>query len=152
MALHTISGDRFHRPWPRTDSVARGRLRRGYTLIEIIIVMAIISILVSVAVPVYQKTVLRSRESVLRNNLFSMRQVIDEFTYDKKKAPKSLDELVSGGYLRKIPVDPITGSNRSWRVVQEDAVTSVDQTEPGIGDVQSGSDKVSLEGTKYSEW
>jgi general secretion pathway protein G len=146
MALRTISGDGLSRLHPRR------RTRFGYTLIEIIIVMAIISILVSVAVPVYQKTVLRSRESVLRNNLFSMRQVIDEFTYDKKKAPKSLDELVSAGYLRKIPLDPITGSNRSWRVVQEDAVTSVDQTEPGIDDVQSGSDKTSLEGTKYSEW
>ena len=142
MALHTISGDgkRFKRSL------------RAYTLIEIVIVLTIISILVSIAVPVYQRTVQRSRESVLRNNLFSMRQVIDEYSYDKKKAPKNLDDLVSAGYLRKIPTDPITGSNRSWRVIQEDAVTSVDQAEPGIDDVRSGSDKTSLEGTKYSEW
>jgi general secretion pathway protein G len=130
--------------------VRRGR--RGYTLIEIVIVLTIISILVSMAVPVYQKTVLRSRESVLRNNLFSMRQVIDEYTYDKQKAPKSLEELVSNGYLRQIPVDPMTGNNRSWRVEMEDAVTSVSQTEPGIYDVRSGSDKTSLEGNAYNEW
>lgn len=129
-----------------------GRGRLAYTLIEIVIVLTIISILVSMAVPVYQKTVVRSRESVLRNNLFSMRQVIDEYTYDKQKAPRSLEELVSSGYLRQVPVDPITGNNRSWRIVMEDAVTSVNQTEPGIYDVRSGSDKMSLEGTRYNEW
>ena len=133
-------------------AISRRRSCLGYTLIEIVIVMTIISILLSMAVPIYQKTVLRSRESVLRNNLFSMRQVIDEFTYDKQKAPKSLDELVGSGYLRQIPNDPITNSNRTWRVVMEDAVTSVNQTEPGIYDVRSGSDKPSLEGTRYSEW
>ena len=152
MALHTISGDRFHRPWPRTDSVARGRLRRGYTLIEIIIVMAIISILVSVAVPVYQKTVLRSRESVLRNNLFSMRQVIDEFTYDKKKAPKTLDELVSGGYLRKIPDDPFTKSNSTWQSIPAEPDPNNPAAEAGVFDVKSGSDATALDGTKYAEW
>jgi len=130
----------------------RAKSKFGYTLVEIVIVLTIISILISIAVPVYQKTVLRSRESVLRNNLFSMRQVIDEYTYDKQKAPKSLDELVSAGYLRAVPNDPITGSNRTWRVVNEDAITSVNQTEPGIYDVRSGSDKVSLEGTRYNEW
>jgi len=132
--------------------MTRRRSRLGYTLIEIVIVMTSIWILISIAVPIYQKTVLRSRESVLRNNLFSMRQVIDEFTYDKQKAPKSLEELVSAGYLRQIPNDPITNSNRTWQVVMEDAVTSVNQTEPGIYDVRSGSDKGSLEGTRYSEW
>ncbi len=125
---------------------------RGFTLIEIMIVMAIVSILVSIAVPLYQKSVLRAKESVLRSNLFTLRTVIDEYTYDKQKAPQSLQDLVSEGYLRQIPVDPITNSDRTWRVIMEDALTSVNQNEPGIYDVRSGSDKVSLEGMPYSEW
>lgn len=130
----------------------RNGRRRGYTLVEIVIVMTIISILVSIAVPIYQKVVLRSKESVLRNNLFTLRTVIDEYTYDKQKAPQSLEELVQAGYLRQVPEDPITNSNQTWKVVMEDALTSVNQTEPGIFDVRSGSDKISLEGTPYSEW
>jgi general secretion pathway protein G len=129
-----------------------GSARAGYTLVEIIIVMTIISILVSIAVPLYQKSVIRTKESILRNNLFTIRQVLDEYTYDKQKAPQSLQDLVSEGYLRQVPVDPITGSNTTWQIVMEDAMTSVNQTEPGIYDVKSGSDKISLEGTAYSEW
>ena len=116
------------------------------------IVMAIISIIVSIAVPLYQKSVIRAKESVLKNNLFTMRTVIDEYTYDKQKAPQSLQDLVSEGYLRQVPIDPMTGSSSSWKVVMEDAMTSVNQTEPGIFDVRSGSDQTSLEGTPYSEW
>lgn len=126
--------------------------RRGFTLIEIMIVMAIITILVSIAVPLYQKSILRAKESVLRNNLFTMRTVIDEYTFDKQKAPQSLEDLVREGYLRQVPVDPMTSSNETWRVVMEEAMTTVNQTEPGIYDVRSGSDKMSLEGTQYSEW
>lgn len=129
-----------------------GRLRRAFTLVEMIIVMTIVSILVSMAVPMYQKSILRTRESVLRNNLFTLRQVIDEYTYDKQKAPQSLQDLVTDGYLRQIPEDPIAGSNQTWKVIMEDALTSVNQTEPGIFDVRSGSDKTSLEGTPYAEW
>lgn len=125
---------------------------RGFSLIELMIVMAIITILVSVAVPFYQKSIIRSKESVLRSNLFTLRTVIDEYTFDKQKAPQSLQDLVSEGYLRDVPSDPITGSNESWRVIMEDALTSVDQTEPGIFDVRSSSDNMSLEGTPYSEW
>ena len=128
------------------------RSRRGFTLIEIMIVMTIISILVSIAVPLYQASIRRARESVLRNNLFTLRTVIDEYSFDKKKAPQTLQDLVSEGYLRQIPIDPITGSSDTWVVVNEDALTSVDQTEPGIFDVRSGSDEKSLEGTPYSEW
>jgi general secretion pathway protein G len=127
-------------------------LRRGYTLIELIIVMAIISILVSIAVPLYQKSLLRTKESLLKNNLFTLRTVIDEYTFDKQKAPQTLQDLVSEGYLRAVPVDPITGSDQTWRLIMEDAVSSVNQTEPGIFDVRSGSDQKSLEGTPYSEW
>ena len=131
---------------------ARPALRRGYTLIELIIVMAIISVLVSIAVPLYQKSLLRTKETLLKNNLFTLRTVIDEYTFDKQKAPQTLQDLVDQGYLRAIPFDPITGNNQSWRVIMEDAVSSVDQTSPGVYDVRSGSDKRSLEGTIYSEW
>jgi general secretion pathway protein G len=124
----------------------------GFTLIEMMIVMTIVSILVSIAVPLYQKSILRTKESLLRHNLFTLRTVIDEYTYDKQKAPQTLQDLVSEGYLRQVPMDPITGSNQSWSVVMEDAMTSINQMEPGIFDVHSGSDKTSLEGTPYSEW
>src|SRR5579884_3197767 len=90
-----------------------GRRNFGYTLIELIIVMAIISVLISVAVPLYQKSLLRTKESVLKNNLFTLRNVIDEYTFDKKKAPQTLQDLVSEGYLRAVPIDPITG-NDQW--------------------------------------
>lgn len=133
----------------RTGRIGR---RSGFTLVEMIIVMTIVSILVSMAVPMYQKSILRTRESVLRNNLFTLRTVIDEYTYDKQKAPQSLQDLVTDGYLRQVPEDPITGSNQTWKVIMEDALTSVNQTETGIFDVRSGSDKTSLEGTPYAEW
>ena len=125
--------------------------RRGFTLIELMIVMAIVSIILAMAVPVYQKSIVRARESVLRQNLFTLRTVIDEYTYDKAKAPQSLQDLVSEGYLRQLPVDPMTGHNE-WQTVMEDAVSSVNQTEPGIFDIRSKSDKHSLEGTPYNEW
>jgi general secretion pathway protein G len=126
--------------------------RRGFTLIELMVVMAIITIIVSIAVPLYQRSITRAKESVLKNNLFSIRSVIDEYTFDKQKGPQALQDLVTEGYLRQIPVDPITGSADSWKIIMEDAMTSVNQTEPGIFDVRSGSDKVSLEGTRYNEW
>lgn len=126
--------------------------KSGYTLIELIIVMAIISVLVSIAVPLYQKSLLRTKESLLKNNLFTLRTVIDEYTFDKQKAPQTLQDLVSEGYLRAVPLDPITGTDQSWRLIMEDAVSTVNQTEPGIFDVRSGSDLKSLEGTPYSEW
>jgi general secretion pathway protein G len=103
------------------------------------------------AVPMYQKSIVRARESVLRQNLFSLRTVIDEFTYDKAKAPQSLQDLVQEGYLRQIPFDPMTGE-ADWTTIQEDSVSSVNQTEPGIFDVRSKSDKKSLEGMPYNEW
>ena len=125
---------------------------RGFTMIELMIVMAIVVILISIAVPLYQKALLRAKESVLKNNLFTMRTVIDEYTYDKQKAPQTLQDLVSEGYLKEVPIDPIVGNNQSWRVIMEQAMQSVSQTEPGIFDVKSGSDAKSLEGTPYSEW
>lgn len=126
--------------------------RRGYTLIELMVVMAIISVLLAIAVPLYQKSITRTKESLLKNNLFTLRTVIDEYTFDKKKAPQRLEDLVNEGYLRQVPIDPITGNDRSWRIVMEDAISMVDQTQPGIFDVHSGSDTKSLEGTLYSQW
>jgi general secretion pathway protein G len=126
--------------------------RRGFSLIELMIVMAIIVILIGMAVPYYQKSILRSRETVLRSNLFSMRSMIDEYSFDKQKAPQTLDDLVHEGYLREVPKDPITNSNDTWRLVMEDAGQSVNQTEPGIFDVHSGSDKTGLDGTPYADW
>jgi len=126
--------------------------KKGYTLIEMIIVMAIISVLVAIAVPMYQKSLLGTKESLLKNNLFTLRTVIDEYTFDKQKAPQTLQDLVDQGYLRNVPLDPMTGNSQSWRVIMEDSISSVDQTAPGIYDVRSGSDKKSLEGTMYSEW
>lgn len=128
------------------------RKRRGFTLIELMIVMTIVTILVSIAVPLYQRSIIRAKESVLKSNLFTLRTMIDEYTIDKQKAPQSLEDLVREGYLRQIPVDPMTGSNTTWRVIMEDAMASANQAEPGIFDVRSGSDKISLDGTPYSEW
>lgn len=127
------------------------RRSAGYTLIELIIVMAIISILVAVAVPIYQKSIIRAKESVLKSNITTLRTVIDEYTFDKKKAPQQLEDLVTAGYLRAVPMDPMTG-NDQWITIMEDALTAVDQTEPGIWDIRSRSDQKSLEGTPYSEW
>src|SRR5262249_3905144 len=90
-----------------------GRARRGFTLIEILIVVSIIGILITIAVPIYQKSILRTRESVLRNNLYTLRTVIDEYTYDKQKAPQRLEDLVTEGYLRVVPLDPMMGDNTS---------------------------------------
>jgi len=126
--------------------------KRGFTLIELMVVMAVVSILVAIAVPYYQKSVVRSKETVLRNNLYTLRTVIDEYTYDKQKAPQQLDDLVREGYLRVVPIDPIVGNGNSWKIIMEDSTSSVNQNEPGIFDVHSGSDKTGLDGTPYADW
>jgi general secretion pathway protein G len=128
------------------------RALRGFTLIELMVVMAIISVLLAIALPVYQKSIIRAKESVLRNNLFTLRTMIDEYTIDKQKAPESLQDLVSEGYLRQIPQDPITNSSDSWRVIMEDTPVGGSTSSPGVFDVRSGSDKTALDGTSYSDW
>jgi general secretion pathway protein G len=124
----------------------------GFTFVELMVVIAIIVILISMAIPIYSRSIARAKESVLKNNLFTLRTVIDNYTYDKQKAPGSLQDLVTDGYLREIPMDPVTGSNQTWKTIMEDATQSVNQSEPGIFDVRSGSDKLGLDGTQYSEW
>ncbi|HEX3352836.1 MAG: type IV pilin protein [Terriglobales bacterium] len=125
---------------------------RGFTLIELMIVISLILILVSISVPAYNQSILRAKESVLKQDLFQLRSLISQYTLDKQKAPQSLDDLVSAGYIKQIPVDPMTGSNSTWTVDQEDSLMSVDQEDPGISDVHSGAGQISSDGTAYSSW
>ena len=124
---------------------------RGFTLLELMIVISIIMILMAVAVPVYNQSIVQARESVLRSNLNTVRNVIQQYTLDKQKAPQSLDELVTAGYLRQIPVDPMTRQT-NWEVVQEDVMLAVDQQDPGITDVHSASSATASDGTAYNTW
>ncbi|MGH9355507.1 MAG: type II secretion system protein, partial [Terriglobia bacterium] len=125
----------------------------GFTLIEMMVVMTIILILASFAVPTYTTAIKRAKEAVLRDDLYTMRNLIDEYTADKQQPPSSLQDLVDDGYLRGgIPVDPITGSNQTWKADIEDVPTSPSQAQPGVVDVHSGSDATSLEGSPYSGW
>jgi general secretion pathway protein G len=124
----------------------------GFTLIEMMIVISLIVILISVAVPIYTQSVLRAKESVLRQNLFTLRSLISQYTLDKQKAPQSLDDLVQAGYIKQIPIDPMTGRNDTWVPEQEDTVMSPDQQETGIWDVHSGSETVSSDGSAYNTW
>jgi len=129
----------------------RGR-SRGFTLIELMIVISLILILVSISIPAYNQSILRAKESVLLQNLFTLRSLISQYTLDKQKAPQSLEDLVQGGYIKQIPIDPFTGKNDTWTVDQEDYTLSVDQQETGITDVHSGSALISTTGNAYSSW
>ena len=128
---------------------------RGFTLIEMMIVISIILILVSVALPAYNQSIVRARESVLKQNLFTLRSVISQYTLDKQKAPQALEDLVSAGYLKQIPIDPTTGKSDTWVPDDEqDTIMSLDQQqdEGGIIDVHSGSAAVGSDGTPYNTW
>jgi general secretion pathway protein G len=124
----------------------------GFTLIELMIVISIMLILLSIAIPNYNQSIIRSKEAVLADNLFTMRSAIDQFTLDKHRAPQSLEDLVTAGYLRQVPKDPITGAADTWQVEQEDVMSSVDQQQPGITDVKSGAEGTAADGRPYSEF
>ncbi len=130
----------------------RKRGSRGFTLIELMIVISIILILVSISIPIYTSSIVHAKEAVLRDDLFTMRSCIDQYTLDKQKAPQSLQDLVSAGYLRALPKDPFTGSSDSWQTTTDDTLMDPSQTAPGITDVHSGASGVGSDGTAYSSW
>ena len=125
---------------------------RGFTLIELMIVIFLILILMGVATVNYQQSILHARESVLRQDLTAIRNAIDAYTLDKQKAPQSLQDLVSANYLKEVPEDPMTKSRDTWETVMEDSLMSVDQQQPGISDVHSGSQQTGSDGSAYNTW
>ena len=129
-------------------ATASGNQRRGFTLVEVMVVMAIVLTVISIAVPMYTTSMVRAKESVLKSNLFTLRSVIDHYTYDKEKPPQALEDLVAEGYLRQVPVDPFTQSSDSWEVITDVGPSG----ESGVFDVRSGSDRTGLDGSPYNEW
>lgn len=130
----------------------RSKLESGFTMIELMIVMAIMAILTTLAVVSYTVAIKHAREAVLREDLQVMRSAIQSYTMDKEKAPQSLDDLVQSGYLRSIPVDPMTHNADSWVTDSSQDMYSLDETDPGIDDVHSGSNETGSNGQPYSSW
>jgi general secretion pathway protein G len=131
---------------------ARTAVQAGFTMIELLIVISIIVVLASMGMTQYRNSVIRAREAVLKEDLFRMRDAIDQYYADRNKYPASLDDLVSEGYLREVPTDPMTQSKDSWQPVNAEANVNDTTAEPGIYDVKSGSDQAALDGTRYADW
>jgi general secretion pathway protein G len=132
---------------------AKRKSEAGFTLIELMIVMAIIGVLMMIAVPRYTGALRQAREAVLKEDLQVLRNAIDSYTMDKQKAPQSFDDLIQEGYLKSVPVDPMTRSAETWTTTTSDALSSVDQTDSGgISDVHSGSSESGADGQAYSSW
>jgi general secretion pathway protein G len=125
---------------------------RGFTLIEVLIVVTLLVVLASVGMPIYTNAVRRSQEATLKEDLFRMRDAIDQYYADKTKYPQSLQDLVTDGYLREIPKDPFTDSADTWVTVPAEPDPSNTSTEPGVYNVKSGSEATALDGTQYSDW
>jgi general secretion pathway protein G len=125
---------------------------RGFTLVELMIVMLIIGVLATVAIPSFIASIRNAREAALKEDLHVLRDAIDSYTMDKNKAPQSLDDLVQSGYLKVIPEDPMTHSRETWVTASDDTYSDLDQTEPGINDVHSGSEETGADGQPYSGW
>ena len=131
---------------------ARLRRSHGFTLIEMLVVMTLIVVLASVGLIAYRSSVQRGREAVLKEDLYRLRDAIDQYYADKGKYPADLNELVSTNYIRRIPVDPITGSAETWQPVQSEPDPNNPSVEPGINDVKSGSEAAAMDGTNYADW
>ena len=145
-----MSSCRF--PVASSKLFARLRAHGGFTLIEVLIVITLVTILASVGLATYTNSVRRAREAVLRENLFQMSDAIDQYYADKNKYPSALQDLVSDGYLREIPKDPMTDSADSWQTENAEPDPANAAAEPGIFDVKSGSEETAMDGSKYSEW
>jgi general secretion pathway protein G len=133
-------------------SGVRVRAADGFTLIELMVVVSLILTLAGIAIVNYQNSIRRTREAVLKQDLFRMRDAIDQFYADKNKYPVSLDELVTEKYLRNVPLDPFTQSKDTWQTVMSEPDPLNPTAQPGVYDVKSGSDETGLDGTRYSEW
>ena len=136
---------------PQTSG-ARRSLDRGFTMIELAIVMSVIVILAAMGMAQYRNAHIRAQEAVLKEDLFQLRDAIDQFYADKTKYPTTLDELVSEGYIRKLPQDPFTKSSDTWQTIPAEPDPNNPTAEPGIYDVKSGSEATALDGSKYSDW
>lgn len=129
-----------------------GTNTQGFTLIELMVVVALVAVLAGMGVVQYRNSVIRAKEAVLKEDLFRMRDAIDQYYADKAKYPVGLDTLVSEGYLRSVPKDPFTQSADSWQLIQSEPDLSDTTAEIGIFDVKSGSPQTAIDGTKYAEW